>query len=415
MSSRNSFNLFFYINRSKQKKNGECPVMLRITLNGRSVAISLKRSIVSEIWDPSAGVAKGKSPAAIGMNKYIDAVRVRAYEKHNELLTTRDELSPEMLRDAILNINSAKGKTLVEVWEEHNKELKQLIGKETSYANYQKYNTCLKYMKEFLWVFIKSEDTLIKLIDRNMVTKFEHFPKVEKGCNYNYNTTTIKYLQNFKKITKRAQHNGWLVQDPFATLKLTLKEVDRPYLTEFELSAIMEKNLTIERLAHVRDMFVFSCYTGLAYVDVHKLKRSELERSPNGKLWIRTRRKKTGVRAHIPLLDVAEQILEKYAIVNVSFDAPVLPIISNQKMNAYLKEIADLCGIHKCLSFHVARHTFATTVTLMNGVPIESVSKMLGHKNIKSTQHYARVVDQKVGDDMELLALKLESKLAVMS
>ncbi len=412
MSSRNSFNLFFYINRSKQKRNGECPVMLRITLNGRSVAVSLKRSIPSEIWEPTAGIAKGKSPAAMSMNKYIDAVRVRAYEKHNELLTSRDELSPELLRDAILNINSAKGKTLVEVWEEHNIQLKQLIGRETSYANFQKYSTCLRYMKEFLWAYIKAEDILIKLVDRNMVTKFEHFLKVEKGCNYN---TTVKYLQNFKKITKRAQHNGWLIQDPFATLKLTLKEVDRPYLTEGELLSIMEKTFPIERLAHVRDMFVFSCYTGLAYVDVHKLKRSELERSPNGKLWIRTRRQKTGVRAHIPLLDVAEQILDKYAQMDVPIDAPVLPIISNQKMNAYLKEIADVCGIDKCLSFHVARHTFATTVTLMNGVPIESVSKMLGHKNIKSTQHYARVVDQKVGEDMERLALKLESKLAKVS
>jgi site-specific recombinase XerD len=411
MSSRNSFNLFFYINRSKQKRNGECPVMLRITLSGRSVAVSLKRSINAQIWEPAVGLAKGKSNEAISMNKYIDAVRVRAYEKHNELLTTRDELSPELLRDAILNINSAKGKMLIEIWEEHNQQLKELIGRETSYANYQKYSTCLRYMKEFLWTFVKAEDILIKLVDRNLVTKFEHFLKVEKGCNYN---TTVKYLQNFKKITKRAQHNGWLIQDPFATLKLSLREVDRPYLTEGELLSLMDKEFKIERLMHVRDMFLFSCYTGLAYADMRKLKRSELERSPNGKLWIRTRRQKTGVRAHIPLLDVAEQILNKYAELNVPIDAPILPIISNQKMNAYLKEIADLCGIDKCLSFHVARHTFATTVTLMNGVPIESVSKMLGHKNIKSTQHYARVVDQKVGEDMEQLALKLESKLALV-
>lgn len=412
MSSRNSFNLFFYINRSKQKKNGECPVMLRITLNGRSVATSLKRSIHAEIWEPAAGIAKGKSPEAMSMNKYIDAVRVRTYEKHNELLTSRDELTPELLRDAILNINSAKGVSLIDLWEEHNLELKQLIGRENSYANYQKYNTCLRYMKDFLRVHTKAEDILVKLVDRNLVIKFEHFLKVVKGCNYN---TTVKYLQNFKKIVKRAQHNGWLVHDPFATIKLSLKEVDRPYLTEEELLSVMEKEFKIDRLAHVRDMFIFSCYTGLAYADVHKLKRSELERSSNGKLWIRTRRKKTGVRAHIPLLDVAEQILDKYAKRDVPIDAPVLPIISNQKMNAYLKEIADLCGIDKCLSFHIARHTFATTVTLMNGVPIESVSKMLGHRNIKSTQHYARIVDQKVGEDMERLALKLESKLAKVS
>jgi site-specific recombinase XerD len=411
MSSRNSFNLFFYINRSKQKRNGECPVMLRITINGRSVAVSLKRSINAEIWEPAAGLAKGKSNEAMTMNKYIDAVRVRAYEKHNELLTTRDELSPELLRDAILNINSAKGKMLVEVWEEHNIELKELIGKETSYANFQKYNTCLKYMKEFLLRQNKCEDIQVKLIDRHLVSRFEHFLKVEKGCNYN---TAIKYMQNFKKITKRAQHNGWLMHDPFSAIKLSLKEVERPYLNEQELQDLMSKEFSIERLAQVRDIFVFSCFTGLSYIDVHKLKRNELERGNNGKLWIKTKRQKTGVRANIPLLDVAQQIIEKYADRRGSHDESVLPVISNQKMNAYLKEIATICGIHKCLSFHIARHTFATTVTLMNGVPIETVSKMLGHKNLRSTQHYARVVDQKVGEDMELLALRLESKLALV-
>ena len=412
MSSRNSFNLFFYINRSKQKRNGECPVMLRITINGRSVATSLKRSIDSTIWEPTAGVAKGKTPEATGMNKYIDAVRVRAYEKHNALLTSRDEVTAELLRDALLNINSSKGKTLVEIWEEHNTELKELIGKETSYANYQKYFTCLRYMKEFLVRSNKAEDIPVKLVDRHLVSKFEHFLKVEKNCQYN---TTIKYMQNFKKIIKRAQHNGWLTHDPFSSIKLTLKEVDRPYLTEEELQVVMNKKFSIERLAQVRDMFVFACFTGLAYIDVHKLKHSELERSANGKLWIRTKRQKTGVRANIPLLDTAQQIIEKYASRNEGYNETVLPVISNQKMNAYLKEIADLCGIDKCLSFHIARHTFATTVTLMNGVPIESVSKMLGHKNLRSTQHYARVVDQKVGEDMEQLALKLESKLVKVS
>lgn len=411
MSSRNSFNLFFYINRSKQKRNGEHPLMLRITLNGRSAAVSLKRSVSAEIWEPAAGVAKGKTTEAMAINKYIDAVRVRAYEKHSELLTTRDELTPELLRDALLNINSAKGKTLVEIWEEHNTELKELIGKETSYANFQKYNTCLKYMKEFLAKQNKSEDIPVKLIDRHLVTKFEHFLKIDKSCSYN---TAIKFMQNFKKIIKRAQHNGWLSHDPFSSIKLSLKEVERPYLNEDELQVVMSKEFAVDRLAQVRDIFVFSCFTGLSYIDVHKLKHSELERGANGKLWIKTKRQKTGVRANIPLLDVAQQIIEKYADRPNMKEGAVLPVISNQKMNAYLKEIADLCGIEKCLSFHIARHTFATTVTLMNGVPIETVSKMLGHKNLRSTQHYARVVDQKVGEDMELLALKLESKLALV-
>jgi integrase len=192
-----------------------------------------------------------------------------------------------------------------------------------------------------------------------------------------------------------------------------MKEVDRPYLTEEELQKLMEFSSPFDRLNRVRDFFIFSCFTGLAYADVKKLKRSELEINDTG-YWIKTKRKKTGGRANIPLLAVPVKIINKYVNIDMLQDNdPVLPLLSNQKMNAYIKEIADLCGITKNLSFHVARHTFATTVTLTNGVPIESVSKMLGHKNIQSTQHYARIVDKKVGDDMHLLSQKIENRLSL--
>jgi integrase len=191
-----------------------------------------------------------------------------------------------------------------------------------------------------------------------------------------------------------------------------MKEVDRPYLNEEELQKLMDFTSPFDRLNRVRDFFIFSCFTGLAYADVKKLKRSEIEINEAG-YWIKTKRQKTGGRANIPLLDVPIKIINKYVNIDMLQDKdPILPILSNQKMNAYIKEIADLCGITKILSYHVARHTFATTVTLTNGVPIESVSKMLGHKNINSTQHYARIVDKKVGDDMHLLSKKIENRLS---
>jgi integrase len=191
-----------------------------------------------------------------------------------------------------------------------------------------------------------------------------------------------------------------------------MKEVDRPYLNEEELQKLMDFTSPFDRLNRVRDFFIFSCFTGLAYADVKKLKRSEIEVNEAG-YWIKTKRQKTGGRANIPLLDVPIKIINKYVNIDMLQDNdPILPILSNQKMNAYIKEIADLCGITKVLSYHVARHTFATTVTLTNGVPIESVSKMLGHKNINSTQHYARIVDKKVGDDMHLLSKKIENRLS---
>jgi site-specific recombinase XerD len=234
--------------------------------------------------------------------------------------------------------------------------------------------------------------------------------KTEKGCKYN---TATKFLQNLKRITFSCIRHGWLLKDPFVGISLAMKEVDRPYLTEAELKNLMEFTSDIDRLVKVRDFFVFSCYTGLAYIDLYKLRKKEIEKNTLG-FWIKTRRQKTVGKTSVLLIGVAMQIINKYTILDdLNDDDHVLPIMSNQKMNAYLKELADVCGITKNLSFHVARHTFATTITLTNGVPIESVSKMLGHKNIKSTQHYARIVDEKVGEDMLKLSQKIGQRLTL--
>lgn len=234
--------------------------------------------------------------------------------------------------------------------------------------------------------------------------------KTEKGCNFN---TATKFLQNLKRITYSCLRHGWLLKDPFVGISLAMKEVDRPYLTEAELKNLMEFTSEIDRLVKVRDFFVFSCYTGLAYIDLYKLRKKEIEKNTQG-YWIKTRRQKTGGRTSVLLIDVPMQIIAKYVQLDLlEAEDLILPIMSNQKMNAYLKEIADFCGITKKLSYHIARHTFATTLTMMNGVPIESVSKMLGHKNITSTQHYARIVDKKVGEDMERLSTKIGSRLAM--
>ncbi len=251
----------------------------------------------------------------------------------------------------------------------------------------------------------KITDISVKTITRDQVLKFEFYLLTKKKCNFN---TTKKYLQFFKKVVMISFKNGWLKTNPFADISLTLKETDRPYLNQSEIDSIINKEFQNERLSFVKDMFLFSCYTGLAYIDIYKLKKSEIEVNPNGIYWIRTRRQKTGVKAHIPLLEFPSEILNKYTTLkDLKGDDRVFNLISNQKVNAYLKEIGDLCCIEKNLTFHIARHSFATTVTMMNGVPMESVSKMLGHKDLRSTQHYARIVDEKVGSDMLLLEKKL--------
>lgn len=411
MSSRTSFGLTFYINRTRERKNGECPVMLRINLNGDRLALQVQRFIKPEDWDQNRYVMKGRTEAARVFNNYLEAVRLKAHKKYNELLSYTDDVTPQMLRDAILGVNTAKTRQIIDIWEGHVSDLKKLIGKENSYATYQKYNTAKNHFQSFLQKKYQLNDVSIKAVDYQMIQQYSIYLKTEKGCSFN---TATKFLQNLKTITSISIRSGWLVKDPFNGISLTLKEVDRPYLTFEELERLIEFNSVFDRLNRVRDFFVFSCYTGLAYIDVKKLKKAEIEGNDEMGFWIRTRRQKTGGRANIPLLDIPMSIIRNYCQLEfLDADDSILPILSNQKMNAYLKELADLCNIQKQLSYHVARHTFATTVTMMNGVPIETVSKMLGHKNIHSTQHYARIVDKKVGDDMKLLAAKLNGSSAI--
>jgi site-specific recombinase XerD len=263
----------------------------------------------------------------------------------------------------------------------------------------------LKHTRDFLLWKYKISDIDIKRIDHEFIMSYDFYFRSERNCN---NNSTVKYLKNFKKIILICMANGWLDKDPFIKYKSKVKEVKRDYLNAEELAAMTTKLLVSDRVAQVRDIFLFSCYTGLAYADVKKLRRSELVTGLDSQKWIYTSRQKTDTASRIPLLPQALKLLAQYEDHPQCVDnGLLLPVLSNQKMNSYLKEIADACGITKELTYHIARHTFATTVTLANGVSIESVSKMLGHTNIKTTQHYAKILDAKVSEDMNLLKKKL--------
>ena len=246
-------------------------------------------------------------------------------------------------------------------------------------------------------------DISLKEIKNMFLCDFEIYLMTTVGCNAN---TTAKFMQFLKRIIIIARNNGMIAGDPFANYKIHMTKVDRGYLTQEDIEKLLKKQFTIKRLELVRDIFVFSCFTGLAYIDVKNLTDKEIRTSFDGKLWIMTKRQKTNVQSNILLLDVPKMILEKYK--GKAIDNKLLPILSNQKMNAYLKEIGDVCEIDKEITFHLARHTFATTITLARGVPIETVSKMLGHTNITTTQIYARITDSKISNDMQALAIKLE-------
>lgn len=286
--------------------------------------------------------------------------------------------------------------------------MKQLVDKEYSPSTLNRYETSLQHVVNFMQWKFGFTDIDIGMINHEFLTDFNFYMRSEKKCN---NNSTIKYIRNFGKIIRICLSNEWLAKDPFANFKIKVKEVERTFLSDEELQILHDKVFAMGRLNQVKDIFLFSCDTRLAYIDTKNLTPANIVIGIDGNKWIFTHRKKTDSPSHIPLLQPALEIIEKYSNNPKSRNENVLlPILSNQKMNAYLKEIADCCGINKDLTYHIARHTFATTVTLSNNVPVESVSKMLGHKNLRTTQHYAKILNKEVSNDMTALRIKLETK-----
>jgi site-specific recombinase XerD len=400
-----SFGLLFYLKKPKNFKEGQRPVYLRITVNGISSEICTKRKCDYSDWNNTAGRMDGKTEFAKSLNSYLDVLQRKIYEARKNLAENDFPVTAENIKTLLLGKEISVHKyMLMEVFKHHNDQMAALVGIEYAAGTLERYTTSFNHTRSFLeWKF-KVSDMDIGKLNYEFISEYEFWLKSVRKCDHN---TTMKYLSNFRKIVKRCLLNGWLQKDPFMGFKMPKREVERTALTEMELQKIALKNFQIERLTLVRDIFLFSCYSGLAYADVKKLHRSDIIIGVDGEKWIVSKRQKTDVTARIPLLPSALTIINQYdnhpACV---LEGKILPILSNQKMNAYLKEIADLCGIIKPLTYHIARHTFATTITLSNGVPIETVSKMLGHRNLKTTQHYAKILDAKISMDMKHLRNK---------
>ncbi|MCK0124538.1 site-specific integrase [Gelidibacter sp. F2691] len=400
----NSFSLLFYVKKSKADTTGKANIYLRITLDGKRVELSIRRKILIENWIASSNMAKGNSQESQEINRYIVTIKNKIYLLEQHLINKGLKVSATGLRDAYLG-KDTNDKMLLEIFQDHNDKVEKLVGKDFAAGTLERYKTAKKHIENYIIKEYKAKDISVKDVDHKFITGFEYYLKTTRNCAHN---SAIKYITNFKKIIRIAYANDWINKDPFVHWKAKLKIVDREFLTEKELQTLVEKEFRIDRLNHVKDIFVFCCFTGLAYADVKKLSKNNIVMGITGDQWIKINRSKTDTRSNIPLLPIPQTILQKYAHNSeLSENELLLPVLSNQKMNAYIKEIADLCGINKNLTFHLARHTFATTVTLSNGVPIESVSKMLGHTSLKTTQHYAKILDRKVNEDMQLLKSKL--------
>lgn len=392
--------LHFYAKSTKANANGLLPIYVRLTVDGKRLEFSTKKFVEKSKWSNELSKMKGTTEEARSINSYLDLMKSKVLDAQMELIHRNQTLSIENFKSKLLGTEERQ-RMLVPIFKDHNNKIKELVGKEYAPGTLERYTTSLKHTIEFMqWKYNVSDIDITK-IDHAFITDYEFWLRSVRNCA---NNTAVKYIKNFNKIIKLCLANDWLDKNPFANYKSKVKEVERVYLTEEEIQSMIGKDFKTERLSLVRDIFLFSCFTGLAYIDVKNLTKSHISYGIDGEKWIFTHRQKTESASKIPILPVTQMIIDKYENHPQSINEDkLLPILSNQKMNAYLKEIASVCEIEKELTFHIARHTFATTVTLTNGVPIESVSKMLGHKNLRTTQHYAKVLDRKVSDDMKIL------------
>jgi len=397
---KTTFSLLFYLKRPKNYENGPMPVYLRITVNGKRAETTSGRECLPANWNGKSGRFRGTKEEIKSFNAYLDNLQSQVYDAHKTLTEAGVLITADLIKNKLLG-KTEKSRTLISVFKDHNKKVAALVGNEYAAGTLTRYETSLRHTQSFMAWKYQVSDIDVKAVDHDFISNYEFYLRSEKKCA---NNSAVKYIKNFKKIIRICLASGWLEKDPFVNYKAKVKQVDRIFLSAEQIGQITEKTFDTVRLNQVRDIFLFCCFTGLAYADVQKLTRSEIIRGADGEMWIVTKRLKTNTPTKVPLLPSALTILEKYSNDPVCcIKGKALPVSTNQKMNAYLKEIAGVCGINKELTFHTARHTFATTVTLSNGVPIESVSKMLGHTNIKTTQHYAKILDMKVSKDMALL------------
>lgn len=405
-----TFGVLFYLKVQKVSAQGKMPICARVTVNGKRTEISVKRSVTASEWDAKKGMPRGSRKEIAELSMFLSQFKAKIISIYQQMLLSDDVIDGPAIRDKMMGTGKL-APTLLALIEHHNEQQEPKLASGTM----KNYHTTQRYIKKFLMEKYYRTDIILSELNYRFILDFEsylfnHVPKDhQKPLN---NNGIMKHIERLRKMINMAVMLDWLPKDPFASFKKHFDKVERQCLTGKELTGLVNKQFSIERLRHVRDMFLFSCYTGLAYIDLAELTPSNIITGIDGGLWISTSRAKTDTVVRVPLLPQATALVEKYREdPRAQNNGTVFPVISNQRMNGYLKEIADICGITKTLTFHIARHTFATTVTLSNGVPIESVSKMLGHTSIRTTQIYAKVVEQKLSEDMRNLEQRISAKV----
>lgn len=400
---RSTFKILFYLKKNNPKPDGTVPVMGRITIDGTISQFSLKMTVPSNLWDTKAGKLTGESTLAVKTNLTLDKVRVDINRHYQEVMQADGFATADKVKNAYLGLGVKKD-TFLALFAKHNQEFSRKVGYNRAKASYSKYCTIYKHVEGYIKQEYKRSDIFLKELNLAFVNGFEHYLRTERKCSTN---TIWVYMIGVKHIVAIARNSGQLAINPFAGYLISPETKDRGFLTKEELNSLVNAKMKNAHHELVRDLFVFSSFTGLSYSDVKNLTKENLKTSFDGHLWIITRRQKTNTDSSIRLLEVPKRIIEKYK--GYCRDNRLFPVPSNSACNNILKQIAKQCGIKTRLTYHVSRHTFGTLLTISQGVPIETVSRMLGHTNIKTTQIYAKITKEKISQDMEILSHKLES------
>jgi integrase len=403
------FSILFWINKSKINANGQAPIWVRITIDGKRAECSTSKHIKPEHWDSELGLPDSKYYLANSLKQYLRQVEVEINRHYNILISTTEYVTAENVKKSYKGVKE-NYITFLELFDQFNKHIKERVEKgDLSESRYKRFlilrGKCASFIKEKL----KRADVLLKDLKLAFIESLYHY-MTSNDLDQN---TAMDYCKKLKQVLTYAAKFEYVTVSPFHYFRLKYKKTKRTFIDEEELQVIYSKQMPVKRLEEVRDCYLFCCYTGYAYGDARDLTPNDIAKGIDGNLWIIRNRLKTDVVENVPLLPIPLEILEKYK------DHPycvannkLLPMSSKQCYNAYLKEIAAICDIDKNLTSHTARHTFATTVTLCNDVPIETVKELLGHEDIRTTQIYAKIVDTKISKDMNKLSKKLRKKNA---
>lgn len=400
---RTNLSILYYLKYGSPAKDGKLPLMCRITIDGRSTSFSCKRRLPPDRWDARHGMLRGNDPDTLRINREMEELKKQLIADYSAILREYGPVAPTSLKNYTMGAPSRQ-EMLMYVFNRHNEDFQKMVGHGRSLRSLRRYETVYRHLRDFLLKRYQLKDVRFNHITLNLVKAFETYLRVEKGFKTN---TVWVYMTTFKHILTLARANGVMRSDPFVGYKSRFEQVDRGYLTEEELRRVMLYPAAegTERL--VRDLFVFAAFTGLSYSDIKALRWDNIRPMFDGNTWIVTRRQKTRTPSNLRLLDIPLKILKEYGD---PAQETVFRIPSNNCCNEYLVALGQKCGIRTRLTFHIGRHTFAT-LSLSKGVPIETVSSILGHTSIRTTQIYAKITNQKISEDMEDLAGKLKKFL----